>query len=124
MTLKIKIEKRADYLVAKFSGEANLQDIGQRFEALAVRCRKEKKHKLLIDVTAIKAAPTFSDRYRAGESAVVFTEFGIRIAMLGRPELIDPRRLGELVAQNRGVDGRVFTDRAAAEEWLKEKTGG
>ena len=59
MTLKIKIEKRADYLVAKFSGAASLQDIGQRFESLAVRCRKEKKHKLLIDVTAIKAPPPF-----------------------------------------------------------------
>jgi hypothetical protein len=122
MTIKIKIEKRAEYLVAKFSGEANLQDIGQRFESLAVRCRKEKKHKLLIDVTAIKAAPTFSDRYRAGESAVVFAEFGIKIALVGLSELVDPRRLGELVAQNRGVDGRVFIDLAAAEEWLLEKT--
>jgi hypothetical protein len=122
MTIKIKIEKRAEYLVAKFSGEANLQDIGQRFESLAVRCRKEKKHKLLIDVTAIKAAPTFSDRYRAGESAVVFAEFGIKIALVGLSELVDPRRLGELVAQNRGVDGRVFIDLAAAEEWLTEKT--
>jgi hypothetical protein len=121
MSIKIKIEKRAEYLMAKFSGGANLQEIGQRFEALAVRCRKEKKHKLLIDVTAINAAPTFSDRYRAGESAVVFAEFGIKIAMVGMTELMDPRRLGELVAQNRGVDGRVFTDLAAAEEWLLEK---
>ena len=55
---------------------------------------------------------------------MVFTEFGIRIAMVGKPELLDPRRLGELVAQNRGVDGRVFTDLAVAEEWLLEKTGG
>jgi hypothetical protein len=121
MSIKIKIEKRAEYLMAKFSGGANLQEIGQRFEALAVRCRKEKKHRLLIDVTAINAAPTFSDRYRAGESAVVFAEFGIKIAMVGMTELMDPRRLGELVAQNRGVDGRVFTDLAAAEEWLLEK---
>jgi hypothetical protein len=122
MTIKIRIEKHEDYLVAKFSSGANLQEIGQRFEALAERCRKEKKHKLLIDVTAIKAAPTFSDRYRAGESAVVFAEFGIKIALVGITELIDPRRLGELVAQNRGVDGRVFTDLVAAEKWLLEKT--
>jgi hypothetical protein len=122
MSLKIKIKKKAEYLVANFSGEARLQEIGQRFEALAVGCRKEKKQRLLIDVTAMKAAPTFSDRYRAGESAVVFAEFGIKIAMVGVTELMDPRRLGELVAQNRGVDGRVFTDLAAAEEWLLEKT--
>jgi hypothetical protein len=44
--------------------------------------------------------------------------------MVGLAELLDPRRLGELEAQNRGVDGRVFTDRTAAEEWLLEKTGG
>lgn len=124
MTVKIKIEKRVDYLVAKFSGEANLQEIGQRFESLAVRCRKERKHKLLIDVTAIKAAPTFSDRYRAGESAVVFAEFGIKIAMVGMAALIDPRRLGELVAQNRGVNGRVFSDLEEAKKWLMEKREG
>jgi hypothetical protein len=124
MTVKIKIEKRAEYLVAKFSGEANLQDIGQRFEELAERCRKEKKSRLLIDVTAVKAAPTFSDRYRAGERAVVFAQFGIKLAMVGMAELIDPRRLGELVAQNRGVNGRVFTDLDEARKWLVEKEEG
>ncbi len=121
MSIKIKIEKQPDYLIAHFSGEANLQEVGQRFEALAVRCRKEKKDKLLIDISTIQAAPTFTDRFRAGERAVIFSEFGIKIAMVGSPEMVDPRRLGELVAQNRGVDARVFTDLAEAKEWLLEK---
>jgi hypothetical protein len=46
MSLKIKFIKMADYLVANFSGEANLAEIGKRFEDLAVRCRSEKRNKL------------------------------------------------------------------------------
>jgi hypothetical protein len=43
MSLKIRYKKKADYLVANFSGEANLAEIGNRFEELAVHCRDAKK---------------------------------------------------------------------------------
>ena len=118
MSLKIKIEKKADYLVANFSGQANLQEVGNRFESLAVRCRSAKRNKLLMNISTIKAVPTFSERFRAGERAVIFSEFGIKVAVVASPDQVEPRRLAELVAQNRGVDVRIFLDLAAAEEWL------
>ncbi|MGA2505069.1 MAG: hypothetical protein ABSG01_13340 [Anaerolineales bacterium] len=118
MSLKIKIEKKADYLVANFSGQANLQEVGNRFESLAVRCRSAKRNKLLMNISTIKAVPTFSERFRAGERAVIFSEFGLKVAVVASPEQVEPRRLAELVAQNRGVDVRIFLDLAAAEEWL------
>ena len=121
MSLKIKMEKKADYLLATFSGEADLQEAGNRFEFMAVRCRSAKKNKLLMNIAAINVVPTFSERFRIGEKMVIFSEFGIKVAVVASPEQIEPRRLAELVAQNRGVDVHIFLDLASAEVWLLEE---
>ncbi len=118
MNLRLTIVDHPDHLVAKYTGLGGLDDVSTQFEALAESCRKAKKSRLLIDIRAIKTAPSFSARYLAGKRAVVFMDFGIKVAVLGTPDQEDPGRLGELVAQNRGVDARVFTVLAAAKEWL------
>ena len=121
MTLRLKIINRSEYLVANFSGLGSVDEMSQQFAVLAEQCRVAKKNRLLIDVSAIHTDPSFSERYRAGERAVVFAHNGIRVALVGRREHVDPKLLGELVARNRGVDGRVFTDLAAAKKWLLEE---
>jgi hypothetical protein len=42
----------------------------------------------------------------------------LRVAMVARPEVIDPQKIGVLMAQNRGVVGDVFTNEAEAIAWL------
>ncbi|MBC8027398.1 MAG: hypothetical protein H7Y89_15515 [Steroidobacteraceae bacterium] len=42
----------------------------------------------------------------------------LRVALVAPPELIDPEKIGVLMAQNRGVTGDVFTREAAAIAWL------
>ena len=42
----------------------------------------------------------------------------LRVAVVARPELIDPQKIGVLMAQNRGVAGDVFTNEAEALAWL------
>jgi hypothetical protein len=42
----------------------------------------------------------------------------LRVAMVTPAELIDPEKIGLLMAQNRGVTGEVFTSEAAAIAWL------
>jgi len=124
MSLKIKYEKKADYLVANFSGDANLGEIGNRFEELAVHCRDAKKNRLLMNISAIKAVLSFPQRFRAGERMVIFSEYGIKVAVVASLSLVEPRRLAELVAQNRGVDVRIFLDLAEAEKWLQGEPSG
>jgi hypothetical protein len=48
---------------------------------------------------------------------------GLHVALVARPELIDPEKIGVLMAQNRGVSGDVFTTEAAAIAWLDSRTG-
>jgi hypothetical protein len=49
---------------------------------------------------------------------------GLHVAMVARAELIDPEKIGVLMAQNRGVSGDVFTTEVAAIAWLDSRTGG
>jgi hypothetical protein len=48
---------------------------------------------------------------------------GLHVALVARPELIDPEKIGVLMAQNRGVSGDVFTTEVAAIAWLDSRTG-
>jgi hypothetical protein len=45
----------------------------------------------------------------------------LHVAMVARAELIDPEKIGVLMAQNRGVSGDVFTTEAAALTWLDSR---
>jgi hypothetical protein len=63
-----------------------------------------------MNISAIKAVLSFPHRYRAGERMVIFSEYGIKVAVVASLSLVEPRRLAELVAQNRGVEVRIFLD--------------
>ena len=121
MSLRLKIIKRKEYLVANFAGQGSLDEVSHQFAALADQCRAAKIHKLLINISALKGTLTFAARYQAGEKAVAFVSDGIQVAVVGTTEQRDPGLLGEMVARNRGVNARVFTDLAEAKRWLLEK---
>jgi hypothetical protein len=42
----------------------------------------------------------------------------LRVALVTRPEIIDRQKIGVLMAQNRGVNGDVFTNERDALAWL------
>jgi hypothetical protein len=42
----------------------------------------------------------------------------LRVALVTRPEFIDPQKIGVLMAQNRGVNGDVFSNESDALAWL------
>jgi hypothetical protein len=45
----------------------------------------------------------------------------LHVALVARPELIDPDKIGVLMAQNRGVSADVFTSEVAALAWLDSR---
>jgi len=47
---------------------------------------------------------------------------GAPIALVATEALVDPRRFGEVVARNRGLNVRVFTDMDEATAWLRTYT--
>jgi hypothetical protein len=47
----------------------------------------------------------------------------LRVALVARPEIIDPQKIGVLMMQNRGGNGDVFTSEVDALAWLDSRLG-
>jgi hypothetical protein len=51
---------------------------------------------------------------------LIFAQYNLKVAAVDRPERIDPRLFTEVVARNRWVNARVFSNVEDAVEWLLE----
>jgi len=67
--------------------------------------------------------PTTFGRYALAVKWAESAGGSLRVALVIRPELIDPQKIGVLMAQNRGVNGDAFTTEAAALAWLDARLG-
>jgi hypothetical protein len=122
MSIQLQIEEMPDYLAAKFTGAGAAEEIWRQFELIAKHCKRANKNKLLLDSTETRGKTSLADRYRLGDEADIFMYYKlIKVAYVGRPEQLDPKRFGEMVARNRWVNVRVFTSVEDAEKWLMLK---
>src|SRR5215510_9661375 len=118
MRTQLHMEQMPGYRAASFTGMGPPGAAAQRFELIAEHCKRTKKDKLLIDTTGFEVKVSTVDRFHLGERLGIFARNKIKVAVVSRPEQIDPQKFGVLVAQNRGVSVETFTDFQAAEEWL------
>lgn len=87
----------------------------------AVRvCRESQITGLLLNITRLNGfdPPTTIDRYYYIERLSKTAGGRVVVAMVSRPELIDPEKIGVTMAQNRGFRTDVFTDESEARTWL------
>jgi len=80
---------------------------------------------LLVNTSGLSGFPapdTFA-RYALARKWAESAGQWLRVALVARAEIIDPEKIGVLMAQNRGVTGDVFTTEAAAISWLDARVG-
>jgi hypothetical protein len=119
MSIQIQMEQMSGYLATRLIGSGALEEALRQVELVAEHCKQTNNNKLLIDSTGVEATtPSLLDRFLAAERLGIFARYGIKAAFVIRPERMDPKKFGVLVAQNRGVSVDAFTDFQAAEEWL------
>ena len=118
--MRIQLEEIIGYLVVRFTGAGTLEEAWRQFETIVEHCERADKNKLLLDFTEAQTEISLTDRYFLGERAKIFARKASKIATVGRPEQIDPRRFGEMVARNRWVNVRTFTNAEEAAKWLLE----
>jgi len=118
MSFQLQMEQMPGYLAARFIGTGVAEEVWRQFESIAENCKRTKNNKVLIDTTKAEEEISLLERFLMGERTQTFARCGLKVACVDTPERIDPRRFGELVDRNRGVNLRVFTDFQAAEEWL------
>jgi hypothetical protein len=75
---------------------------------------------LLVDTTSLSdfASPTTFERFLAASDWANIADGQLHLAMVARPEMIDPRKYGVTVAAHGGLLSNIFTTESDATQWL------
>ena len=117
---RLTFDNKPEYLHALVEGEHDSYQISRRFwSEIAAECERLRPARLLVEEDLKEQLPSIADTYQGATERPDMGLAGIRIAFLDRhPDQHEQNQFGELVARNRGINMKVFSDRAAALEWL------
>ena len=126
MIVNIAMNEDEGYLHAAVRGEFSLEEAQQTFLAILQRVVQEGAHRVLFEGVDVTGEPTTIQRFYYAKFAAAAVcvspneqaSAAARFAYVLRPPVLDPRRFGENVAVNRGMNVRAFEDLAAARRWL------
>jgi hypothetical protein len=108
------------YCCYRLSGHGPLAEAaGKVIEAITFS-REQGRHKLLIDTTNWTGhqSPDTLERYTWAQAFAEAARSTVRVAMVVRPEMVDPDNFEVTVARNRGLMGNVFDSEKDALAWL------
>ena len=90
-----------------------------------VTARELELADLLVNTTGLTGftPPSVFARYDMAGKWTQSAGAMLRVALVARPELIDPQKIGVLMMQNRGGTGDVFANEADALAWLDSRLG-
>jgi len=85
-----------------------------------VYCREHGIRRLLIDATKLTGFGTLgtAERFAMGERLARDARAAVKVALVGREEVLDPSRFGMTVARNRGLFTKAFSSENEALAWL------
>src|SRR5689334_16268596 len=94
-------------------------------ESAIAHARSRGLADILVNTTRLSGftPPSVFARYAMATKWVGAAGASLRVALVTRPELIDPQKIGVLIVQNRGGTGDVFTTEADALAWLNQRIG-
>ena len=129
MGLLYKIEPQPGYLLMTCEGYFEPSLIDQFTNQIIEACKKHRPSNFLIDNRQVEGEMSTMDRYNLSMvSAKKYLDEKLtgripscRFAFVGNHPLVDPKRFGETVAVNRGLNVKVFTDIKEALAWLEVK---
>src|SRR5829696_5884673 len=124
MPMTVKIAVRGNVLNVFVSGDFVLEEAKHTFLEVAEAVAENKSEKVLFDGRSIRGNPSVIERFYYGEFTADSLRGSQAIASLPRfayilhEPVLDPLRLGETVATNRGMNVRAFDNREEAIQWL------
>jgi hypothetical protein len=101
-------------------GNVSLQEALELLSQAVEYCRENGIRRLLIDTTKLTGfgEPRTVERFSVGERLALDARAAVKVAVVGRPEVIDPARFGVTVARNRGFFSKAFSSELEAWTWL------
>jgi hypothetical protein len=103
-----------------FSGPLTFEGVVADIKLALRYCCENKIGKLLLDGRLMEGfgPPTVSQRFWFATELAKEARGIVKVAMVVRPEFIDPQKFGVTVATNRNLDTDVFSNDAEALKWL------
>lgn len=105
------------------AGHMSLADAVALVDAALAYARARGIKELMVNGIPVTGfdPPTLSARYFLVEKWALTAHGAVRLAMVLRPEMINPEKFGVTVAFNRRLIADVFLDEAAALAWLDRR---
>ena len=109
------------YAVCRPVGEYTLDETVDLIDNAIRYCYENEIDGLLADVTGVTGfpSPSVTDRFWFVTKWAETSAGHVVVALVARPELISPDKIGITFAMNRGLESDVFTDKAEALQWLR-----
>ena len=109
-----------DYAVFRPSGQVTLDDAVEMVTAAIGFARTQNIPKLLVIISGLTGfdPPAVSTRYFYFKKWAAASGGAVRVALVDRPEMIDPQKFDVMVAANSGLISEVFTSEDEALAWL------
>ena len=110
------VERIAYYRPA---GEVSFPEVSILMNAALSVCHEKGIRKLLCDATGLTgfAVPNIVQRFWFGVELAREAK-GVAVAIVAPKRMIDPKRFGTMVAQNRGAMTDIFSSESDARNWL------
>ena len=107
----------------RLAGHGSLADAGGKVIEAITFSREQGIRNLLIDVTNWTGHqnPSAFERFDLAEAFTTAARSAVKVAMVIRPEMMDPKKFEVMVARNRGMDGNVFASEKEALDWLLQR---
>ena len=129
--ISLGFEAEDGFLHCRASGVYSFEDGCWMIHEVVAESTERGVAKVLVDCLLIAGSPSMFDRYAMAEflaqevvGYIIAGKIIPRLAILGREPLVDPNRLGELVATNRGVQTKTVEQMEDAVKWLGGVTQG
>jgi len=113
-------EVKDGYCCYRLSGHGRLAEAASKVIEVIAFSREQGVRNLLVDTTGWTGhnSPDTLERYHYARAFAEAAHSEVKLAMVVRPELMDPEKFEVTVATNRGLVGNVFDSEKEALAWL------
>jgi hypothetical protein len=118
------LEIMEDYCCYRLSGQGPLEEAASKVMEVIAFSREQRMRNLLIDTTNWTGhkSPDTWERFAWAQAFAEAARSTVKLALVVRPEMMDPDKFEVTVARNRGLMGNVFDSEKDALAWLLDPT--
>jgi len=109
------------HAVLRPSGQVSLEELVESVTASISFARAQNIRNLIVVTSTLTGfeVPSIGTRYFVVKEWAKASRGMVRVALVARPEMIDPEKFGVTVATNSGLVGDVFASEDEALAWLQ-----